>query len=61
MVELGEADVLEGQVAQPVKRGGDFGFARGDLLQQRFNACAIHQSFSFACRVGEHARLPSPA
>ena len=48
MVELGEAYVLEGQVAQAVERGGDFGLAGCNLLQQRFYAGAIHQSFSFA-------------
>jgi hypothetical protein len=47
MIELGEAKVLEGQIAQAIERIVDGGAAFADVIQQRFDLSAIHRrSFS---------------
>ena len=43
MIELGEADVFKGQVAQLLESLGDGGAAIADFIEQRFNLGAIHQ------------------
>ncbi len=48
MIELGEAKVLEGQIAQAVQGFVDAGAALAHFVEQRFDAGAIHQSPSFS-------------
>ena len=43
MVKLGEAQVLEGQIAKALQRFGHAGRPGTHFVQQRFNLQAIHQ------------------
>jgi hypothetical protein len=48
MIELGKADVLEGQVAKAIEGGVDGGAAFAHFIEQGFDLRAIHQFPSFA-------------
>jgi hypothetical protein len=47
MIELGESDIFEGQVAETVEGVSDGGSAFAHFIQQRLDLSAIHQ-ISFA-------------
>ena len=46
MVELGEAQILEGQIAQTVERIVDCRAPLAHVLEQNLDLSAIHQLFS---------------
>jgi hypothetical protein len=48
VVELGEANVLKGQVLQTINRISDRCPALAHFIQQILDKCAIHQRFSFS-------------
>ena len=47
MIDFSEAQVFEWQILQPVNRIINLQAALAYIVQQRFNVCAVHQSFSF--------------
>jgi hypothetical protein len=47
MVELGEAQLLEGHTLEPLKSIIHLGPAVADIVQQSLDQSAIHQRFSF--------------